>query len=555
MSSLLTNTWSTRRAIFEMVPRDMRTSDPTRGAEIAEGYFALGDATIELDGRNLFEVEPPTERFAELLHSFGWIRHMRAHAQSSTKMIARTYVLQWVERRNEHPRIAMIPAIAARRALCLTNQAAYLLDDVSPSNYQLIMSAILADVRIAFTGRSLAPDPTDRCLIALACASVAHSLANRKGLQNKTKAVLDTSLQEAFHPDGGPVSRRPTDLARLLAEMLSLRALMEAREIPVTPRLNKSIASAMRMLRMLRHPDGSLARFQGAADLTHLARGLVASITTYDTERGPLPVLASDTGYARLEAGASIALFDCGGPPPFNAGAKSHASPLAFEWSYGPEKFITNSPAPWQGQFSGTLDRRHTIAHSTVCVDGAASVQFATPENDSPLVTSGVSVTAAKDKDTPERAILARHTGYAKRFGVEHERFIRLSKDGRSLEGKDRLLMKSGALAKTVRLPYAINFHVEPGVRVKFLGRSSCKLTAAMRSVIFEVDQGRLEIVDPSADRPKHGPSRSVQLSVTSTVSEDPEVSWRFIVNDDFMDDEFEPDDPDTPFEEPDGNP
>lgn len=539
LSSLLTNTWSTRRALFEMVPRDMRTSDPTRGAELAEGYFALGDATLELDGRNLFDLEPPTERFAELLHSFSWIRHMRAHAQPSTKLIARTYVLQWVEKRNEHPSIALLPTVAARRALSLTNQAAYLLDDVSATQYQLIMRSILSDVKIAFTGRSLAPDPTDRCLIALACASVSHALANRKSLQRKTRAVLEASLKEAFHQDGGPVSRRPTDLARLLAEMLSLRALMEAQEVKIPPRLETSINGAMRMLRMLRHPDGSLARFQGASDLTHLARGLVASITTYDTDRGPLPIFARDTGYARLEAGPSIVLFDCGGPPPASAGARSHASCLAFEWSCGPEKFITNSPAPWQGQFTGTLDRRHTIAHSTLCVDGASSVLFATPENESPLIAQGVSVIYEKDPDAPDRAIIARHTGYARRFGVDHERALTISKDGKTLEGRDRLLLKSGALAKTVRTPYAINFHVEPGVRVEPLGPNSCKLNAAMRSVVFEVDQGRLEILDPSADRGGHGPLRSVRLAVVSTAAEDSEINWRFVVDNDYMDELF----------------
>ena len=533
LSSLLTNTWSPRRALFEMVPRDMRTSDPTRGAELAEGYIALGDASIELNGRGLFDVSPPSPRFAELLHGFSWLRHMRAHGQPSTKMIARTYVLQWVAKRAEHPRIAMEPTVAARRALSLTNQAAYLLDDATATDYQAIMASILADVKLAYTERALATDPTDRCLIALSCAAVAHALVGHAALQRKTRVLLDRALREAIHLDGGPVSRRPTDLARLLAEMLALRALLEARAITVPARLEQTISSAMRMLRLLRHPDGSLARFQGAADLTHMARGLVASITTYDTERGRLPVLARESGYCRLEAGPSVLLMDCGGPPPASAGARAHASCLAIEWSYGPEKIITNSPPAWHGRFSNHQDHRRTMAHSTVSVDNSSSVPFASPEVDSPLLNGSLAVVYDKDEEASDRALLARHTGYRKRFGLDHERYVALSENGRALEGRDRLLLKSGTLAKTVRTPYAVHFHLEPGIKVQQLGPTSCLLTTAMRTITFEVDQGRMQVIDPASARGGRGPARSIEIEISATPAELAEVNWRFTVGDD----------------------
>ncbi|MBV6658537.1 MAG: heparinase II/III family protein, partial [Devosiaceae bacterium] len=526
---MLTNTWSARRAIFEMVPRDMRTADPTRGAELAEGYFALGDASIELDGRNLFDVAPPSERFAALLHSFRWLRHMRAHAHPGTKLLARTYVLQWVAKRREHPRIAMAPDVAAKRALCLTNQAAYLLDDADSADYRAIMESIIADVRLAFTHRALIADPTERCAIALSCASVANALTGHKALQRKTLAVLDRSLRDALHRDGGPVTRRPTDLAQLLAEMLSLRALLEARNVPIPQRLTMGITDAMRTMRMLRHPDGSLARFQGAADLTHLARGLVASITTYDTERGPLPAEAPETGYVRLEGTSGLVLADVGGPPAVNAGSRAHASCLAFEWSIGAEKVVTNSPPPWQGRFSNQLDHRRTMAHSTVSMDGQSSAQFATPELDSPIVSAGFTVSHTLDKSDGEATLSAQHTGYRKRYGVDHARTLTLSPSGRQLEGKDSFQLKTGTPARTVRTPYTLHFHLEPGLRVKMLGEQSCRITTAMRTILFEVDQGQLRVTDPGHED-YHGPAQSIELSVSSTPAELPEISWRFRV-------------------------
>ncbi|MEM6384325.1 MAG: heparinase II/III family protein [Pseudomonadota bacterium] len=536
LSSMLTNTWSANRAMFEMVPRDMRTADPTRGAELAEGYVALGDASIELDGRNLFDVAPPTEKFAELLHGFAWLRHMRAHGHPSTKLLARTFVLQWVAKRADHPRIAFEPTVCARRALSMTNQAAYLLDDADTNDYRAIMESILADIRLAFINRGLIADPTERCMIALACTAVAHALSGHKPLQRKTIGVLDRALREAFNSDGGPVSRRPTDLAQLLAEMLSLRALLEARAFATPKRLEDAIADAMRTMRMLRHPNGSLARFQGASDLTHLARGLVASITTYDTERGELPTLIKDTGYCRLEAGPSVLLFDCGSPPPVNAGARAHASCLALEWSVGPEKILTNSPPPWYGRFLSPLDHRRTVAHSTVSVDGRSSAQFATPEIDSPLLPAGLTVSYELTDADDGKTILAKHTGYRKRYNLDHERKLILAREGRQLRGVDRLLLKTGTPAKTSRTPYTLHFHFEPGLRIKMIDDQTCRIRTAMRMIEFTVDQGLLRLDDVNEDRAYRGPARSIELSVTSTPAEIAEIRWSFTVLDEHDD-------------------
>lgn len=533
MSPVFNGTWASRRAVFAMVPRDMRTADPTRGQDFVDGYIALAGSSKDVGDGGLFEEPNPNERFTKALHNFSWLRHLRAHASPDASKLALGFVLEWIAKRAEHTPLAFTPQVRARRALCLTNNAAFLLDTAEPADYRLMMNIILDDARNAFSRRDLVRDPAERCRVILACASIAHALADHLSLRRMTMAALDTSLRETFHLDGGTVTRRISDLPVLLADMLALKALMEARTLQVPGRLTQTITNATRMLRMMRHPDGSLARFQGGMSVANMAPDLVAAVLTHDMDRGPLPVLARQSGYARLEASRSMVLMDCGEVPTPAAASDAHASCLAFEWSHNGMKIITNSPNIGFGGSSSSdigIERRRTAAHSTLSVDGTSNALFAKDAEATPLVSNGLNVVYDRDEVASTRALVARHTGYRKRFGVDHERMIALSENGNMLEGRDRLQLSSGALARTARAPYTLHFHVQQGITVQREGERRLSLYISGQTISFEVDGGEVTVQD-QLDRPGYrGPARSKQITVTSTAARHAELNWRFIV-------------------------
>lgn len=539
LSTLLVGTWSPRRAFFQLVPRDMRTADPTRASEWIEGYIALADGVIELKGRKLFDIPPPTEAFARKLHSFEWLHHLRAYELASTSAKeaqtiaadhARDHVLGWIATRSKHPKFAHTPTMAARRALAWTNHAAFLLDEADPQDYRTIMASILADTRFAFTRRALVEDPTEQCLLVLACASVAHALSDHIALRQQTRDALTEALKITFNADGGPRTRRAGDLPPLLASMLSLKALMEARGLNAPQRLLQWIENGQRMLRMLRHPDGTLVRFQGTRSIMALETDLIATILFFDTERGPLPILAQQTGYARLEAPNSVLLIDCGGAPPLEASRQAHASTLAFEWSYDATKIITNAPEIGYTVDADLLDQRRTPAHSTLCVGGVSSSSFIEARADSPLVASGLAVATEKSADAPTRGFRARHTGYRQKFGIDHARALSLSDNGRMVEGHDQLLHPSGAVASSNRNPFTLAFQLQPGARVRSEGDRRIRIMMRHHTIMFEVESGTAKIVDPT-DRPTYrGPSRARRIVVDGPTAGPAEMRWRFIV-------------------------
>ncbi|HXW24571.1 MAG TPA: heparinase, partial [Xanthobacteraceae bacterium] len=79
-----------------MAPKDLRTADPTRASEIYAGRFAFAGKVVICDGRSPFEMEPPSEEWAEALFGFGWLRHLRAAESGITRANARALVDEWI---------------------------------------------------------------------------------------------------------------------------------------------------------------------------------------------------------------------------------------------------------------------------------------------------------------------------------------------------------------------------------------------------------------------------------------------------------------------------
>jgi uncharacterized heparinase superfamily protein len=537
VSTALVGTWSTRGAAFDTVPRELRTADPTRASQIVEGYIALGGKTEKLDGRKLFDINPPSEAFAKALHSFEWLRHLRAYEPDANTLasravasrVAREHTLNWLHLQRKHPSHAFTPLMAARRSLSLTNQAAFVFDGASAQDYETIMAIILRDTRRAFTHRAQVQDPTDHCFLVTACASVAHALSQHIGTKSMTMEALSAVLPKTFHSDGGPKTRCPADLALLLPTLLSLQALLTVRRSPQPPQLGRSINQSMTMLRQLRHPDGTVARFHGTTSLLAYESDLVATVLTYDTQRKDLPILAPDSGFGRLQAGPSLVLMDCGSAPPASAARQAHAGALAFEWSVGTTKIITNSAEIGYSVDADLWEQRTTRAQSTLVAAGLSSALLSSREPDA-FLQGGLNVSVAPPPTDTSLRLSAQHSGYRQRLGVDHARSLQLADDGSTLEGDDRLLLASGEMAQNGRTPYALYFQLQPGAQITREGDQSVQIKVRGQTVRFEADTGHIAIEDPTNRPTYRGAARALRMVVHSPSTGPAQIKWRFSV-------------------------
>ena len=171
-------------------------------------------------------------------------------------------------------------------------------------------------------------------------------------------------------------------------------------------------------------------------------------------------------GYQRMSALGTILVLDAAPPPQQKMAQRGSASTLAFELSDGPQRLVVNcgGPGPLPTDLPDELvdGLRTTAAHSTLILDDTNSTNILA---DGSLGKGVEDVTIDRSEDNDASRLEASHDGYVRAYGLIHKRSLMLGNDGKELRGADQLQPKG---RKRIRegLPYAVRFHLAPGVEV-----------------------------------------------------------------------------------------
>src|SRR5581483_2047637 len=253
----------------------------------------------------------------------------------------------------------------------------------------------------------------------------------------------------------------------------------------------------------------------------------------YDEGAGALPPAALRSGYARLACGSTVVLVDAGAAPPMELAGAACAGCLSFELSSGTELLLVNAGMPGPSEASRSPVARATSSHNTLCLGERSSarlVRDARLERDigGPPLLHPDTVTCAVREADGAAELEASHDGYAEAFGLIHTRTLKLDAGGSRLEGLDRLAAAKGVVRFAWDVPYAIHFHLHPGVEAR-TGASPesaelwldsgelWQLTASSASVCIEES---LYLADSSGPRPAQ------QVVLRAQCYGEAEVSW-----------------------------
>ncbi len=456
-----------------IAPTDLRTADATLAHDIYAGRFVFNGVAVDASGIPIFAVEPPSEDWARELHGFGWLRHLRASELRVSRSNARALVRDWIRQGSRNHPVAWEPEIMARRVISWLSQSPLVLEGCDHAFYRRFIRSLTAQIRAL---RRIAPDgpagmPRLTMMVAVAAAAVA--LPDQDRFLRQAGRRLELELQAQILSDGGHISRSPAAILEILADLLPLRQAFAARGLQPPPGMIQAIDRMMPMVRFFRHGDGAFARFNGTSDT---AVDLIATVLAYDDARGTPIMSAPHTGYERLTGGTSIVIIDTGRPPPIAISEDAHAGILSFELSAGPHRIIVNcGSCNVEGSRLHRLSRT-TAAHSTLTVNDSSSCRFlmgsAMARRLGEVIIDGpheVKAERAVDEDGAH-FVIASHDGFAERFGLTHERRIKLSPSGHRLDGIDRLLpARGGRMSRGAKNEYAIRFHLHPNVVARLM--------------------------------------------------------------------------------------
>jgi len=503
-------------------PHDLRTADPTTAGDFYAGYYSFAGRTLRSHGESPFDVEPPSEAWAEALYGFGWLRHMRAAATAIARANARSLVEDFIARRRDRHDIARRPAVAARRLIAFLSHSPLLLEGADHVFYERFLRHVarLADrLSLALAG---AVEGVDRLNALIAVTLAAICLDGQDARRRRAETMLSDELDEQILPDGGHLSRNPRLLVELLLDLLPLRETFAARGLEPPRGVLTAIERMMPHLRLFRHGDGSLALFNGMGTT---APDLMATLAAYDDARGRPTEHAAYSGYSRLAAGRSVVVADAGAPPRGAYSIEAHAGCLAFEFSSGAQRIIVNCGASRFGPPELRLAARSTAAHSALVLDDRSSANFGMVLGEMRIVSGPRDVRVARQDGAAGPEWVASHDGYRRSLGAVHTRRLLLAHDGATLSGEDEIALSGAREA----LPAAARFHLHPNVRASLVREGSGALLALVSGEVWGFEAGGLPITIEESIflAASDGRRRTEQLVVAFDAAAAPRITWR----------------------------
>lgn len=508
-----------------LAPQDIRTADPTIANEIYGGRFSLAGQVAMVAGASPFALDPPSPEWQNALLGFGWLRHLRATESALARSQARALIEDWMSTAGPWAWPSAAPAVTARRIISWLSHSPLVLEGADRHYYRRFTRSLFRQTRYLAKVATTTGEGLDRLTAVIALNYAALCISGSTRRQRRLAHWLETELARQILPDGGHISRNPAAVIELLLDLLPLRQTFAAREIAPPPGLLNAIDRMMPMIRFFRHGDGTFALFNGMGASPADA---IATVLAYDDSHGRPLDNASHSGYQRLAAGATVLIMDTGAPPPPSVSADAHAGCLSFEMSSGRRRIIVNCGHPAAAGRVWRRAARSTAAHSTASIGDMPSSIFASGKVSGAwlgeLVLSGPSaIRAQRDEAAGGTQISAGHDGYRSRFGIIHERRLRLSSDGRDLVGEDLFKATEGR----ADAEFAIRFHLHPDIRATIEPDRRILLQLPNREAWAFAVQGGEAVLEESVYLPDlDGPRRSEQIVIHGRTNAQPRIGW-----------------------------
>ncbi|MCB1417557.1 MAG: heparinase II/III family protein [Notoacmeibacter sp.] len=514
-----------------IAPPDLRPADPHIAEEIYSGRFLLGGHVVETGGQSPFSLDIASYPWNEALHSFKWLRHMRAAGTDLASANARALLRDWIMTHGSHVGgLAWQPGVTATRIIAWLQHSTVVLQGCELPFYRAFMRSLAMQLRYL---RTLAPDMPDgedrlRARIALALATL--SLPQSASSMRHAARNLALELEHQILADGGHISRSPLSVLDLLADLLPLRQTYANQGETPPDALLHAVERMLPMLRFFRHADGNLARFNGvgATSPDH-----VMAVLQHDETQGSPVLHAPHSGFDRLAMGGVTVIADTGAAPPVDVAGRAHAGFLSFEMSSGRHNIIVNCGVDQYGPEDYRPLARATAAHSTATLNDRSSARFSNDgwQRDmigSPLVGGPKKAVSDRRDEAGRQSFVATHDGYVSRFGVVHERSLTLRENGMILDGSDRFTRPSGEPAKAGKDVVSVRFHVHPEISVYKDEHGQVTLAAPGGEVWVFTASGPPPLIEDSIFfAGLAGPLKTRQFVISFNASEVPEIHWR----------------------------
>ena len=505
------------------MPRRLEDAD-----SLLKGHFGFAGETVDAPDGSIFDRSAPSLAWAAALHGFDWLPALSSAGGDAARALAVGLTGEWVERYRRYAEPAWLPEVTARRLIQLFAHGQFILANSDVLWRSKLFVSLREQSASARPHRREAPPGLPRLEAAAALVLSSTCLDDSPRRLEAGIAWFSEEIATQILADGGHVSRSPEELLFAFRILTMVMDALTETGAAVPAALRSTHDRIAPMLRFFRHGDGALAHFNGGGEGD--AR-MVATLLARDEVRGQPFLDAPHSGYQRLSAAKSVAILDCGAPPPAAYSCRAHAGCLAFEFGVGSQRIIVNCGAETgDGRWGGAL--RASAAHSTITLADTSMTPTLGPglaRNllGPRLLANAGRVETGRGATSQGARIEASHDFYLEAFGIRHHRELTMSPAGSRLTGCDRLLPRTAHRSRAA-VPFATRFHVHPDIRLSPSQRGDILLKLP-NGEGWRFRHGGSVAVEESVYVERDSVRHSEQIVLSGTIRDDSvEIAWVF---------------------------
>jgi uncharacterized heparinase superfamily protein len=445
-------------------PTDLRPADPEAGRRILAGGFVFAGESLATGPRgDPWDQPGPSRRFAEALHGFSWLKDLTAHGDPGAWEALRL-TLAWRRLFGRWNRFSWSPEVLERRVFNLACALAAISAPGSDAEADQIANDLALQARFLLALNEGPARAAERAVAAAVAGSALAGVAG-EGLLERALSHLGPALARTVRPDGGHASRSPQAALELFFDLSALDDALAQKGVAAPDEMMRALDRLGGAVRFFTLRDGRLAAFQGGASLP---AAYVAAARAMD-EAGDRAAPASRNGYQRMEGRSLQVMVDAAAPAQGPWSVAACAQPLAITVLAGGKPLVVG--AGWSPQVHGPQALRLVDAASTVSVSDAACGAplggFAARAL-GPRLRGAYGVSGVDRQDDARGAtwLEASHDGWARRFGLRHDRKLYLDVEADELRGEDALTPLGPKRGRDGRrfVPFVVRFHLDPQV-------------------------------------------------------------------------------------------
>ena len=424
-----------------VTPYDPWPGDASIGEKILVGDFNFSTRKKDLTSQKvLWELSNSKDFWKDEVHTFSWLRHLKARSGPLARKHARKLIKDWLLKNNKWDENTWRLDILARRISAWTTNMSFLLaekDEEFSFNLKKNLYKQIKHLNIFTTKKSLRKldkiyeiDESSikkfKILRGLILSGVCFEGGNKRFL--KSLILLKNEILNNFNEEGVHISRVPSAQLSILGDLVTMRDIIMAAKKDVPEYLSAQIKKTAHSLRFFRTLDGSLCTFNGSKRETKFVVDKILNAAD-GKARGKGPLTLIKTGYEKLVVPEACVLIDS-----FSSSNKSFSkTPHAIEVYIGKQRLLGSCGSSFSKNYDWKKILKSTAAHSTISIeesDAFIGLDFKQKSYSKRYTQNG------------SELVELIHYGYFNRYSSICFRKVELGNDGKNIAGLDKIESK-----------------------------------------------------------------------------------------------------------------